>query len=404
MLSRLFTIASHYWRTTLLSRNVFIFALAMPLVFTFVLGSVLARGDQPSRWSLALVDEDGSRLSQALHDRLLSAPGLEVDAGRDRATALAAVEADDLVAALIIGPGFGAALERGETTALELVTSSTQLRPAQSVEQAAAAAVSELGGMVQSAAIAAGVVGQLGLAAPAGARDAPFAEALERAQTVWSGELPASVRSQPLTRLANIASIPNGMAQSSPGMLVTFALVFLLNGAGVIILERTQGTLRRLLVMPMSKAVILGGKLLGIFVAGLAQAAILILAGQFLFGVEWGQAPVALALMVLAATFAIASLGMMIAGLARTFAQAAALSNILMYSIAAIGGAWWPIEITPAWMQQLARLTPTFWAMQGYNDIITRGLGLPAVLPETLVLLGFGVIFLAFGVWRFRYE
>jgi len=117
-----------------------------------------------------------------------------------------------------------------------------------------------------------------------------------------------------------------------------------------------------------------------------------------------GRMAAALALMVLATTFAIASLGMMIAGLARTFAQAAALSNILMYSIAAIGGAWWPIEITPAWMQQIARLTPTFWAMQGYNDIITRGLGLPAVLPEALVLLGFGALFLAFGVWRFRYE
>ncbi|MCW5861236.1 MAG: ABC transporter permease, partial [Caldilineales bacterium] len=243
-----------------------------------------------------------------------------------------------------------------------------------------------------------------GLAASAGAREAIFAESLDRAQTAWSGELPAVVRSQPVTRLANAASIPNGMAQSSPGMLVTFALVFLLNGAGVIILERSQGTLRRLLVMPMGKGVILGGKLVGIFVAGLAQAAILILAGQFLFGVNWGQAPAALALMVLATTFAIASLGMMIAGLARTFAQAAALSNILMYSIAAIGGAWWPIEITPAWMQQIARLTPTFWAMQGYNDIITRGLGLPAVLPEALVLLGFGALFLAFGVWRFRYE
>lgn len=404
MLSRLFTIAAHYWRTTLLSRNVFIFALAMPLIFTFVLGSVLERGDEPSRWPLAVVDEDGSRLSQALHDRLLSAPGLEVDAGRDRTAALAGVEADDLVAALLIAPGFGAALERGEPTALELVTSATQMRPAQSVEQSVWAAVSELSGVVQSAEIAAGVAGKLGLAASAGAREAIFAESLDRAQMAWSGELPAVVRSQPVTRLANAASLPNGMAQSSPGMLVTFALVFLLNGAGVIILERSQGTLRRLLVMPMGKGVILGGKLVGIFVAGLAQAAILILAGQFLFGVNWGQAPAALALMVLATTFAITSLGMMIAGLARTFAQAAALSNILMYSIAAIGGAWWPIEITPAWMQQIARLTPTFWAMQGYNDIITRGLGLPAVLPETLVLLGFGAIFLAFGVWRFRYE
>lgn len=402
MFSRLFTIAAQYWQTTLLSRNVLIFALAMPLIFTFVLGSVLARGDEPERWDLAVVDEDGTRLSMALVVRLQDSPELALDQGLDKATALARTENDDLVAALIIPAGFGAAVEAGDEARLDLVTSATQMRPAQSVEQAVSAAVSELTGVVQSAEIAISTASQLGLEASEG--EDFYAEALDRAQAAWSGPLPAVVAVEAVTRLASANTIPSGMAQSSPGMLVTFALVFLLNGAGVIILERTQGTLRRLLVMPMRKGVILSGKLVGIFVAGLMQAAILILAGQFLFGVNWGQSPVALVLMVLATTFAITSMGMMIAGVARTYAQAAALSNILMYSIAAIGGAWWPIEITPSWMQQIARATPTFWAMQGYNDIITRGLGAVAVLPEVAILLCFGIAFLTMGIWRFRYE
>ncbi len=402
MFSRIFTIAAQYWRTTLLSRNVLIFALAMPLIFTFVLGSVLARGDEPERWPLAVVDQDGSRLSTALAERLQASRELELDRSLDQATAIARTEDDDLVAALVIPAGFGAAVEAGGQTRLELVTSATQLRPAQSVEQAVSAAVSELTGVVQSAEIASSAASMLGLDASEG--EDFYTEALDRAQAAWSGQLPVVVAVEAVTRLASANEIPSGMAQSSPGMLVTFALVFLLNGAGVIILERSQGTLRRLLVMPMRKGVILSGKLVGIFVAGLLQAAILILAGQFLFGVNWGQSPVALVLMVLATTFAITSMGMMIAGVARTFAQAAALSNILMYSIAAIGGAWWPIEITPSWMQQIARATPTFWAMQGYNDIITRGLGAVAVLPEVAILLGFGIAFLTMGVWRFRYE
>ncbi len=402
MFSRIFTIAAQYWRTTLLSRNVLIFALAMPLIFTFVLGSVLARGDEPERWPLAVVDQDGSRLSTALAERLQASRELDLDQSLNQATAIARTEDDDLVAALIIPAGFGAAVEAGGETRLELVTSATQLRPAQSVEQAVSAAVSELTGVVQSAEIASSAASKLGLDASEG--EDFYAEALDRAQAAWSGQLPVVVAVEAVTRLASANEIPSGMAQSSPGMLVTFALVFLLNGAGVIILERSQGTLRRLLVMPMRKGVILSGKLVGIFVAGLLQAAILILAGQFLFGVNWGQSPVALVLMVLATTFAITSMGMMIAGVARTFAQAAALSNILMYSIAAIGGAWWPIEITPSWMQQIARATPTFWAMQGYNDIITRGLGAVAVLPEVAILLGFGIAFLTMGIWRFRYE
>ena len=100
----------------------------------------------------------------------------------------------------------------------------------------------------------------------------------------------------------------------------------------------------------------------------------------------------------------IPTLGMLIAGLARTYAQANALANILMYSVAAFGGAWWPIEVTPQWMQQAAQITPTYWAMQGFQDIVTRGLGLQAVLPEAAVLTGMGLFFLALGAWRFRYE
>jgi hypothetical protein len=37
-------------------------------------------------------------------------------------------------------------------------------------------------------------------------------------------------------------------------------------------------------------------------------------------------------------------------------------------------------------------------------DIVLRGAGLSAVLPEAAVLLGFAVVFYGIGIWRFRYE
>jgi ABC-2 type transport system permease protein len=187
-------------------------------------------------------------------------------------------------------------------------------------------------------------------------------------------------------------------------MLVTFGLVFMLSGATILVAEREQGTLRRLLVLPLGKAGILAGKLSGIWAAGLAQAAVLITAGALAFHVNWGRSPAALALMVLAFGFSIASLGMLIAALSRTYAQANALVNILMYSIAALGGAWWPSEIMPAWMQGVAKAVPTYWAMQGFSNIITGGLGLQAVLPQAAALVVFGGLFLVVGVRRFRYE
>jgi ABC-2 type transport system permease protein len=162
--------------------------------------------------------------------------------------------------------------------------------------------------------------------------------------------------------------------------------------------------LSRLLIMPVRKVAVLTGKLSGVFVTGILQIIILIVAGAYLFSVPWGQSPLALALLILAFAFAITSLGMLMAALTRTPAQANSLNTIIVLAMASLGGAWWPLEIVPQWMQTLGRLFPTSWAMTGFHDIITRGLGVTAVLPEVAVLLAYGVLFLAIGAWRFRYE
>ncbi|MCO6452926.1 MAG: ABC transporter permease [Caldilineales bacterium] len=399
-------IARQYLRTTYSSRTVVIFALAMPLLFTFVLGSVIGGGGEASAtvWRLGVTNQDDGLLAAALVEHLQASPDLDV-LSLDQSAALAQTEADELVAALVIPPGFSQTLVDTGDAKLGLTVSATQLQASQAVEQQIRAATSELAAQADAARTAVEIARKIGVLQQAGTDEtAYFADALAAVQTQWGDSPPLTVHSQPVTRLENPDNIPDGFAQSSPGMLVTFALVFMLNGAIVLILEREQGTLRRLLVMPIRKAGILGGKLLAIFAAGLAQALILIFAGQFLFGVNWGEAPLALVVLVMAFVFSVTSLGMFIAGVARTYAQANALANILMYSIAALGGAWWPIEITPEWMQRLAQITPTYWAMQGFHDIISRGLGLAAIIPEASVLLGFGVIYLAVGAWRFRYE
>jgi ABC-2 type transport system permease protein len=187
-------------------------------------------------------------------------------------------------------------------------------------------------------------------------------------------------------------------------MLVMYALFFTFGGGASLLVERDEGTLRRLMVMPMGKWTILTGKLLGIFLGALVQMAIMVLAGQFAFGVRWGQDPAALTAMLLAYGFTGTALGVMVAALVKTPAQANAAGTISIMALASLGGAWWPIEIVPQWMQSLALGLPTGWAMRGFHDIITRGLDLNAILLEMGVLLGFGLLFLVVGVLRFKYE
>jgi len=69
-----------------------------------------------------------------------------------------------------------------------------------------------------------------------------------------------------------------------------------------------------------------------------------------------------------------------------------------------LGGCWYPLELFPPVMQNIAHILPTTWAMQGLLDLLLRGAGVAEVLPEAGVLILFAGIFFGVGVWRFRYE
>ena len=405
---KLLTIALLYLKTTYTSRSTFLFSILMPLLFTFVLGQAmegLGPEDAPASWPLPVVDEDGSPWSANLIARLEADPLLEVQIS-PRETAREAVEAGEAPAALTIPAGFGDALQRGDSVTLTFRQNPEQISTAQLLQESVAAATAELSASLAVADFSLRVADQVGVTSAVGdsARAAYRQQAFERAETAWAAGAPVVVAAQPVTRLESGPDIPIGASQSSPGMLVMYALFFTFGGGASLLVERDEGTLRRLLVMPVGKGTILGGKLAGIFLGALVQMAIMVLAGQFAFGVNWGQAPLALAAMLLAYGFAGTALGLMVAALARTVAQANAAGTISIMALASLGGAWWPIEIVPAWMQTLAKALPTYWGMQGFHDIVTRGLGVQAVLPEVGVLLGFGMLFLGVGVWRFRYE
>ena len=62
-----------------------------------------------------------------------------------------------------------------------------------------------------------------------------------------------------------------------------------------------------------------------------------------------------------------------------------------------LAGSWWPIEVAPPFMQQVARVFPQYWAVNGLNKIVVRGLGFAAIAPNLLVLATAGTVFLLAG-------
>jgi ABC-type multidrug transport system permease subunit len=77
-----------------------------------------------------------------------------------------------------------------------------------------------------------------------------------------------------------------------------------------------------------------------------------------------------------------ASLALLLGSVARSEAQASGIGVLLSMALAALGGCWWPIEITAAWMQKLALFLPTGWAMDAMHQLVSFGATASAALPH----------------------
>lgn len=72
--------------------------------------------------------------------------------------------------------------------------------------------------------------------------------------------------------------------------------------------------------------------------------------------------------------------------------------------MAMLGGTWWPVEILPSYMQLIAKLVPSGWAMQGFVDLIMRNADLGRLALPVLVLFAFGAVFLTLGAVLFKHR
>jgi ABC-type multidrug transport system permease subunit len=178
----------------------------------------------------------------------------------------------------------------------------------------------------------------------------------------------------------------------------------LTSGGTMLVNERKQGLLRRLASAPVTRAEVVSGKLGGRMILATIQISAALLVGTFLFKMNWGP-DFAMILVVLAAWAAFcASAGLLLGSIANSERQVSGLGVLTANGLAALGGCWWPIEITPQWMQVVQKLTPTGWTMDAMHKLISFQSGASSVLPQLALLLIASVAIAALAAKRFQYQ
>lgn len=182
------------------------------------------------------------------------------------------------------------------------------------------------------------------------------------------------------------------LAYFAPGMALMFLMYTVAHGGRSILLERSQGTLPRLLVSPTSGTQFLGGKVLGVFFMGIAQVGILIAASAMLFGVKWGD-PLGMIALIMAAVFAATGWGMVITAFARTPAQVGSMGSALMLIFGILGGSFLSLDQLPPFVQTLSRITPNAWGLDGFTTLALGGTLRNLTEPITALVIMGAVLF-----------
>src|SRR3989304_12716 len=133
---------------------------------------------------------------------------------------------------------------------------------------------------------------------------------------------PVSVSTNPIeaTRLGGLV----------PGYTLMFLFFLLSHIATAVVEERSLGSLRRLLVTPASKAVILAGKMLPFFIIAIGQMLFVLLVSSWVFKMSLGSSPLALIVIILATALSVATLGILVASLVKNENQAGGLTILVV--------------------------------------------------------------------------
>lgn len=400
----LLAVALNDLRITLKDRGALILLFLVPVVVitiaSLALGSAFSSGG--GKQTLVIADSDKSPESQALIQGIKDGgqDTLEVKTDQSEADVRAQVDRGDLGGAIVIPQGFGQAVRTGQPTnliVLKFVSSQVTATIAEQVARGAAQNYAAVGLAIKTAVSAAqqvyGPGPQLGQVAGV---------AQQQAQQ-GLGQPAVSTQTETLGANAQTLAKVGQFEQNVPGYAVMFLLFGAQGAATALLLERQNGTLRRLLVAPIGKWTILGGKVLSTFVTSFLQLVVFFVIARILFNLNLGRDLLGLLLLVIAVAAACTGLGILAAAICRSQAQIQGIGTLVILGMSALGGSWWPIEITPKWMQQISHITITAWAMDGFRQLLSYGGTLANIFPSLVVLLAMAAVFFALGLWRFRF-
>lgn len=390
------------------------FVLVFPLLYGLFFGAIFSGqgGGGGSAIAIAVVDEDRTPESAAFRAALASSPAIAAE-DMPFAAANEAVRKGRKVAWLRLPRGFGASNPFGGSAAL----------PQIGVDPSRQAESGVLQGIVMEKRFT-------GLFGDAAALRRLFERSRQQIET--ADDLPALQRGLLLTFFQagsqmldgageDFLASGGGLAAARPEIVsvtrelgarpqtsfdISFpsAILWGVLGAAAgfaitLVRERTQGTLLRLQVAPISRWHVLAGKGLACFTACSAVIALMMAFGALVLGVTISQ-PALMLVAVVCTALCFTGIMMLVSVLGRTEQAVAGAGWAAFVVMAMIGGGMVPLFVMPSWMLTLSNASPVKWGILALEGAGWRGFSAAELATPCGVLLAIGAACFATGAWR----
>ena len=383
MMKLLFELVRKDLRIFVADRKSVIISFVTPVVLACFVGYLTSSGSsgEPRKVSILVVDQDHSDFSKALLEKLKKSDSVSINEVTED-QAVSKVKQGDSSLAVVIPPHFGEQAASALTSHKDQPSYRFLADPTHAIQV----------GMAQGAIMRSTmqVLPRIvfGAMAPGGDDDMPFKI---KAEYQTSDKNPAASMS----------------AHAFAGMGIQGLLFWAIESAMTIMRERRQGIWRRLRASPVSPGMFILGKAISASIRAMAILTVVFGVGMLLFHFQIRpelQCYVGFGLIALFASVMTACFGLLVASLGRTEQQSRGLSILAVLGMSMLGGAWFPLDFLPSFMQAVSKAIPIAWAINGFDDMIWRGGGMREVAMSLVVLTAFSVTFATIAWKRIRWE
>lgn len=186
------------------------------------------------------------------------------------------------------------------------------------------------------------------------------------------------------------------------GWAMQFLLFALSAAATALFYERDHGIFHRILAGPVGRTQILWSKFIYGISIGLLQLVLMFIGGRVLYGIDIEHHFGLLILVCLFAAAACTAFGMLLAAVSASPEAASGLATFVILLMCAVGGAWFPVTLMPAFIQQFSKLTLVYWAMEGFSQVLWSNASFWELMPTLAILGAMTAGVMTIAVWRFN--